>query len=70
MTQSQRKLIGTVLTIIGVMIYAAAATAIYDRWLVGAPNLLLLLYFLLAGLGWIFPAMAIIRWMSRPDPSR
>ena len=28
------------------------------------------IYFVVAGLGWVLPAMPLIRWMSRPDPPR
>ena len=24
-------------------------------------------YYIVAGLGWVLPAMPLIRWMSRPD---
>jgi hypothetical protein len=25
------------------------------------------LYYVVAGLGWVLPAMPLIKWMSRPD---
>ena len=50
MTQSTRKLIGTVLTLVVLVLYAGLATAIYTSFLEGAPNWLLLLYFAVAGL--------------------
>jgi hypothetical protein len=25
------------------------------------------IYYVVAGLGWVLPAMPLIRWMSRPD---
>jgi len=67
MKQRQRKLVGVFLTIVSVLAYAAVAVAIYVTLLTGQPNWLLLLYFAVAGIGWLFPAMAIIRWMARPD---
>jgi hypothetical protein len=27
------------------------------------------IYYVVAGLGWVLPAMPLIRWMSRPDPA-
>ena len=67
MKQSQRKFLGVFLTISSVLAYAVVAVAIYLTVLVGQPNWLLLLYFAVAGIGWLLPAMAIIRWMARPD---
>jgi hypothetical protein len=26
------------------------------------------IYYVVAGLGWVLPAMPLIRWMMRPDP--
>jgi hypothetical protein len=66
MTQRQRKLIGTWLTLASVVIYAGIAVWIYDRLLTGQPAVILLLFFAIAGIGWVLPAMAIIRWMARP----
>ena len=27
-----------------------------------------LLYYTIVGMGWVLPAMPIVRWMQRPDP--
>ena len=50
-----------------VIVWALAAMAVAqfppifnDPWISG-------LYYLVAGLGWVLPAMPLIRWMSRPD---
>ena len=67
MTQSTRKLIGTVLTLVVLVLYAGLATAIYTSFLEGAPNWLLLLYFAVAGLLWAVPIGLIIRWMVKPE---
>lgn len=67
MTQSTRKLIGTVLTLVVLVVYCSLATALYMSALVGAPNWLLLAYFAVAGLLWAVPVGFIIRWMARPD---
>ncbi|HTJ59417.1 MAG TPA: DUF2842 domain-containing protein [Devosiaceae bacterium] len=68
MTQSTRKLLGTVLTLIVLVVYAALATAIYMQFLTGAPTWALLIYFAVAGLCWAAPISLVIRWMARPDP--
>lgn len=67
MTQSTRKLIGTVLTLLVLVLYVALATALYVTFLTGAPQLALLAYFAVAGLCWAIPVGFIIRWMVRPD---
>ena len=67
MTQSNRKLVGTVLLLASLIPYAWAAMAIYETWLIGQPWWLLIPYFCVAGLGWFYPSSWIVRWMSRPD---
>jgi Protein of unknown function (DUF2842) len=67
MTQSRRKFLGVIAVLVLIVVWAGVATAIYDRLLVGLPGWALILFFLVAGLGWGFPAAWIIRWMARPD---
>ena len=67
MTQSTRKLLGTVLLLASILGFAIAATAVYANYLAGSPWWILLPYFAVAGMLWFLPAAAIIRWMSRPD---
>jgi hypothetical protein len=67
MTQSTRKLAGTLLTLVVLVAWAGVATAIYVAWLTGLPSPVLLAYFAIAGLGWALPVARIIRWMARPD---
>jgi hypothetical protein len=67
MTQRNRKLVGTLLILLLVVVWAGGATALYAGLLTGLPVFAQLLYFAAAGLGWFFPAAAIIRFMARPD---
>jgi hypothetical protein len=67
MNQSTRKFLGTVLTLIILVVYSWLAMLIYERFLTGAPPLVLLAYFIVAGLSWAIPISFIIRWMARPD---
>lgn len=60
-----KKLIGTVLLIVLVVIYALVATTIASARLAEAGALAHLAYFFLTGLLWILPAMLIIRWMVK-----
>lgn len=67
MTQRTRKLLGVVATLVGLIVYCTLATAIYLALPGDLPVWLVLLYFAVAGLAWTFPAIAIIRWMAKPD---
>jgi len=70
MTQSTRKLIGTALIIVVLVVYALLAVALYLLLPPDLPTAVQLLYFAIAGLGWAFPAGWVIRWMVRPDGVR
>lgn len=64
-----RKLIGTVLLIALVIIYAMVATLVAVAQLAESGPLVHLAYFLLTGLLWVLPAMVIIKWMVKvPKP--
>lgn len=67
MTQSTRKLLGTILTLVVLIIYCVAAVSLYSAFLIGLPQPLQLIYFAVAGLGWAVPTAVIIRWMVAPD---
>jgi len=58
-----RKLIGTILLIALVLIYAWLATMVAVAQLSESGPLVHLAYFLFTGLLWILPAMGIIKWM-------
>jgi len=61
-----RKLIGTILLIVLVILYAWIATMVAVAQLAESGPLVHLAYFLFTGLLWILPAMAIIKWMVKP----
>ena len=61
-----RSLVGTILIILIVSIYALLATTIATATLATAPWWAHLLYFLLTGLLWVIPAMLVIKWMAGP----
>jgi len=62
-----RKLIGTVIMVIVVILYALVAMAIAVRVLPGTPWWVQMGFFAIGGLVWVLPCMAIIWWMTRPD---
>lgn len=67
MNLRSRKLIGTVATVVFLIVYALVAMAIGGILIVGRGVPLELPFYLIAGLGWLPVAMWIIRWMSKPD---
>ena len=70
MSQNLRKLIGTVLLVALVVIYALVATAVATAKLADAPGWVHLLYFLGTGVLWVLPAMWLVSWMLKPDKTR
>ena len=65
LTPSTKKLIGTILILIWVPIYALLAMRIAVSLLPGANPLVELLYYAIAGTAWIVPIGFMIPWMSR-----
>ena len=58
-----KKLVGTVLLIVLVGLYALVATTVAAAQLAQSGPLIHLAFFLFTGLLWILPAMLIIKWM-------
>ena len=69
MTQRTRKAIGTLLTVLFLVVYALVAMAIGGNYAVGRGTAMELTYFVGAGVLWLPVVMVIIRWMSKPDAS-
>lgn len=60
-----RKLIGAIALLTLVTVWALLAMAV-AQFVFRSPNSLAAwIYYAVAGMGWIFPAMPVIRWMSR-----
>ena len=67
MTIRTRKLLGTVALLVLVVVWSLMGMTIAQTpWLAGS-SLLQSIFYVVAGLGWVLPAMPIISWMSRPD---
>jgi hypothetical protein len=62
-----RKLIGAVALIALVVTWALVAMALAQSPAVKANGLLEVIYYVVAGIGWVLPGMLLVRWMSRPD---
>ena len=62
-----RKLIGAVLLLVLVAVWALLAAAFAQAPVVAENRIVAAIYYVAAGLGWVLPAMPLVRWMSRPD---
>jgi len=62
-----RKLLGAIMPIVLVLTWVLLAMAIAQSTAVKANGIVEVIYYFVAGLGWVLPAMPLIRWMSRPD---
>ncbi|MBO6719465.1 MAG: DUF2842 domain-containing protein [Rhizobiaceae bacterium] len=63
-----RKLIGMLLLVTLVIVYALVATTVAVARLQDSSWVVHLGFFLLSGLLWVLPAMAIVSWMAGPRP--
>lgn len=61
-----KKLIGTFLLIILVLVYSVVATIVAVAQLSESGPLAHLAFFTLTGLLWVLPAMGIIKWLMLP----
>ncbi|MBR0872409.1 MULTISPECIES: DUF2842 domain-containing protein [Bradyrhizobium] len=62
-----RKLLGTIFLLILVVVWSLLGMTIAQTpWLANS-GLLQAIFYVVAGLGWVLPAMPIVAWMSRPD---
>ena len=67
MNQRTRKLLGTILIIIFVMVYGPVAMALAESRIAELPGLAQAAVYMLLGLAWVLPVMPVIKWMQKPD---
>lgn len=65
-----KKLIGTILLVALVVIYAMIATTVAVARLAESGPLVHLAFFILTGILWVVPAMGIIKWLMLPPRPR
>jgi Protein of unknown function (DUF2842) len=61
-----RKLFGAVALFVLVIVWALIAMAVAQFPAIRDNTVLSILYYVIAGLGWILPAMPLVSWMSAP----
>jgi hypothetical protein len=67
MTIRTRKVLGTIALLMLVVVWSLMGmTLAQTPWLAGS-GLLQAIFYVVAGLGWVLPAMPIVSWMARPD---
>ena len=62
-----RKLIGAVALLALVIVWGLLAMALAQSVLTNINGWVATIYYIVAGLGWVLPAMPLISWMARPD---
>jgi Protein of unknown function (DUF2842) len=62
-----RKFIGAILLITLVVTWALVAMAMAQAPVIKANGVIEVIYYVVAGIAWVLPAMPLVRWMSRPD---
>jgi dipeptide/tripeptide permease len=67
MSIRSRKFVGTVALLALVCVWGLLAMALAQSVLTDINGLVAALYYVVAGLGWVVPAMPLISWMAKPD---
>lgn len=62
-----RKFVGTIGLLALVSVWGLLAMALAQSVLTDINGFVAAMYYLVAGLGWVLPAMPLISWMTRPD---
>jgi hypothetical protein len=67
MTIRTRKFFGTILLLLLAAVWALTGMAVAQIPLLANSGWLQAIFYVVAGMGWVLPAMPIVSWMSRPD---
>ena len=62
-----RKLIGTVALLLLVAVWGLLTMALAQSVLTDINGFVAAIFYVVAGLGWVLPAMPLVAWMVRPD---
>ena len=63
----QRKLIGAVLLLVLVIVWSLVGVAVAQAPVLKESRAWAMLFYVVAGMGWVLPAMPLIMWMSKKD---
>jgi len=62
-----RKLVGAIALLALVILWGLLAMALAQSVLTNINGWVATIYYIVAGLGWVLPAMPLISWMAKPD---
>ena len=62
-----RKLLGTIALLLLLVVWSLAGMAAAQIPSLADSRLFQAIFYVVAGIGWVLPAMPIVSWMSRPD---
>jgi hypothetical protein len=62
-----RKLVGAVALLALVIFWGLLAMALAQSVLTNINGWVAAIYYIVAGLGWVLPAMPLVSWMAKPD---
>ena len=64
-----RKLLGTIVLLLLAAAWSLMGMTVAQMPWLASSGVLQAVFYVVAGMGWVLPAMPIVSWMSRPDPS-
>jgi hypothetical protein len=67
MTIRTRKFIGAIALIVLAFVWSLTGMAVAQMPWLARSGMLQAVFYVVAGLGWVLPAMPIVSWMARPD---
>ncbi len=70
MSMRTRKLIGAFALLVLVTVWSLLAMALAQSVLTDINGLVAVIYYVVAGLGWVLPAMLLVKWMGKPDADK
>jgi hypothetical protein len=65
-----RKFIGAVALFVLVIVWALVAMALAQAPAIHDNTIASIAYYVIAGTGWVLPAMPLVRWMSTPGTGK
>jgi Protein of unknown function (DUF2842) len=67
MTIRTRKFLGAIALLLVALVWALTGMVVAQMPWLASSGLLQAIFYVVAGMGWVLPAMPIVSWMSRPD---
>ena len=69
MTIRTRKFFGTIALLVLVVFWSLMGMTVAQLPWLASSGLRQAIFYVVAGMGWVLPAMPIVSWMLRPDPT-